>query len=101
MRSNRLLSAVVILVSLSPCLALADSGAAAAPGQALAFAGQAQPRLATPAVLTAAVPPVRKLEIVEITGSEPDPEAFDSLALDRWWQRCLETGSVREQAESR
>jgi hypothetical protein len=87
-RSDRMwTAAVLLLVSFSPCLALAGSGDAAAQGQN----GAHDPVRIEPthraADLTAAVKSVRKLDAdIDITGSAPDPEAFDGQGLDHWWQ---------------
>jgi hypothetical protein len=90
-RSHRMLTAAALfLVSFSPCLALADSGDAAAQGQngaQMAMARSASRPPTAQLTLTAAVPSVRKLDAdAEMTGSEPDPEAFDGQGLDHWWQ---------------
>jgi hypothetical protein len=92
-RSHRMLTAAALsLFSFSPCLALADSGDAAAQGQngaqmAMARSASASSLPTAQLTLTAAVPSVRKLDAdAETTGSEPDPEAFDGQGLDHWWQ---------------
>jgi hypothetical protein len=90
-RSRRMLrAAALFLVSFSPCLALADSGDAAAQGRngaQMAMARSASSLPTAQLTLTAAVPSVRKLDAdIDMTGSEPDPEAFDGQGLDHWWQ---------------
>jgi hypothetical protein len=93
MRSlRRLTAAGMYMVAFSPGLAAGDPGVAAAPEQ------RAHSDAAAPAVLTAAVPPVRKLDTgSETTGSEPDPEAFDQQGLDHWWQHHLEPAPARKE----
>ena len=86
-RSHRMLTATLFVMSLSPCLALADAGETVqGPNNAqIAMVRSASSPPATPSILTATVPTVRALD-AELTGSEPDPEAFDRQGLDRWWQ---------------
>jgi hypothetical protein len=88
-RSHRT-AAALFLAAFSPCLALADSGDAAAQGQngtQMAMARFASSLPSAQPTLTAAVPSVRKLDAdIDMTGSEPDPEAFDGQGLDHWWQ---------------
>lgn len=91
-RSHRIAAAVAaLLVSFSPGVTLADQANAATEAQNTAAIGVALPSSAAPLpspATTATVPTVRRLDADdEITGSEPDPEAFDRHGLELWWRQ--------------
>jgi hypothetical protein len=57
----------------------------------LAAETEAPPRVeasisgASPRDVQADVPPVRRLTVHELAGTEPDPESFEPVGLEQWW----------------
>jgi len=104
----RLNGRATALRALIPLLCATTSIGASA---SLAAETETQPRLvatstemASRTMFHADVPPVRRLVVHEPCGAEPDPESFDQIGLEQWWQRhqpTVELKTVRRLSHAR
>jgi hypothetical protein len=75
------------LIALIPLVSFATSASMAADTEGQPALVKTSTSAASRPIFQADVPPVRRLVEHALSGAEPDPESFDLVELEQWWQR--------------
>jgi hypothetical protein len=75
------------LIALIPLVSFGTNASMAVETEGQSALVKTSASVASRPIFQADVPPVRRLVEHGISGAEPDPESFDLVELEQWWQR--------------